>query len=125
MPIKILLADDSRIMRKAIKSFLDNQPEILIVGEAETFDEAIAKSQELRPDVIVLDVHLTEGCIEFTQWKSALDGTKVLAITLGVDDTETRELAKGMKADKLVDKMNLSDELIPAILELSAEPRPS
>ena len=49
-----------------------------------------------------------------------LNGAKVLALTLGVDDlTENLDLSNSVGAVKLVDKMNLSDQLIPAILELA------
>ena len=59
------------------------------------------------------DVHLPE----IQHLKSALNGSKTLAITLGTDD-EARALADDIEVEILLDKLNLTDELIPAILAL-------
>jgi DNA-binding NarL/FixJ family response regulator len=49
-------------MRKAINSFLEDRSDILLVGEAENFDEAVVKAKQLRADVKVFDLHLCEKC---------------------------------------------------------------
>jgi chemotaxis response regulator CheB len=54
MSVRVLIADDSRVMRKALRSFLESQTEILLVAEADTLPEAIRQSEQLHPDVIVL-----------------------------------------------------------------------
>jgi two-component system, chemotaxis family, protein-glutamate methylesterase/glutaminase len=118
MLIKVLLADDSEIMRNAIRSLLSKREDIAVVGEASNIRETIQKTAELHPDLIIFDVHLVGGDrIPLTGAKSLLNGAKVLAISLRADD-ETRELAASVGAVKLLDKMYLSDRLIPAILEL-------
>jgi chemotaxis response regulator CheB len=114
--VKVLLADDSKVMRQAVKSFLENRPEILLVGEAETFAEAVQKTELLQPDVVVLDLHLPESDAPINL-KSALHGSNTLAITFGVDD-EARALANRLGIEVLLDKSNLTDELIPSILAL-------
>jgi len=53
-----------------------------------------------------------------TEIKSSLNGAKVLAITFGTEDLE-EELLGVLGAVKLLDKMDLADQLIPAILELA------
>jgi two-component system response regulator DevR len=114
--VKVLLADDSEVMRKAIKSFLEERPEILLVGEAETFAEAVQKIELLHPDVVVLDLHLPKSDAPINL-KFALNGSNALAITFGVDD-EARALADSLGVEVLLDKVNLTDELIPSILAL-------
>ena len=54
-----------------------------------------------------------------TEARTLLNGAKVLAITLGVDDLDDldQQLLNSIGAVKLLDKMNLADQLIPAILE--------
>lgn len=118
MCVKVLLADDAEIMRKAIRKLLSDREDIAVVGEASNIREATQKTAELHPDLIVFDVHLAdESRIRQTDVKSLLNGAKVLAITFGTDE-QTVELAESVGAIKLLDKMDLSDQLIPAILEL-------
>jgi CheY-like chemotaxis protein len=75
--------------------------DILLVGEAENLNEAVAKAKQMRPDVVVFDVHLSEGC-EQVRWSSIFGG---------------------IGGESFIDKMNLTEELIPAILGLS-KPQP-
>ncbi len=121
MCVNVFLADDSEIMRKAIRRLLSDREDIAVVGEASNFRETIEKTALLHPDVIILDLHMPErNLVTPAKVKSLLNGAKVLAITLGVDDlTENLDLSNSVGAVKLVDKMNLSDQLIPAILELA------
>jgi len=113
MCIRVLLADDAEVMRKAIRRLLSECEDISLVGEAATFAETVQKAKELLPDEIVLDLRMTEGenlCL--------LAGTKLLAMSIANDD-EAKALAEDIGAAKFLDKVNLSQELIPAILELS------
>ena len=54
--IRVLVADDQAIVRKGICALLATEPGIQVVGEAETGREAIAASQQLRPDVVLMDL---------------------------------------------------------------------
>ena len=121
MCVNVFLADDSEIMRKAIRRLLSDREDIAVVGEAANIRETIEMTALLHPDVIILDLHMPDrNLVTPTKVKSLLNGAKVLAITLGVDDlTENLDLSNSVGAVKLVDKMNLSHQLIPAILELA------
>ena len=78
MCVKVFLADDAEIMRKAIRSLLSKREDIAVVGEASNFRETIQKTAELHPDLIVLDAHLAdENRIAPTEVKSLLNGAKV------------------------------------------------
>src|SRR6266446_5509970 len=119
MRVRVFLADDSEVMRKAIGRLLSGREDIAVVGEASNIRETIQKTAELHPDLIILDVNMPEkDCIAPTKLKGLLNGTKILAITLGADEVE-EELLHGVGAAKLLDKMDLADQLIPAILELA------
>jgi len=54
--IRLLVADDHAIMRDGIRALVGLHEDIEIVGEAATGQEAIAKAQELMPDVIIMDI---------------------------------------------------------------------
>jgi DNA-binding NarL/FixJ family response regulator len=53
---KVLLVDDSAIMRKAVRPLFDSHPKFVVCGEAEHGREAVEKAPSLRPDLIVLDL---------------------------------------------------------------------
>ena len=59
--IRVLVADDSPTVRRAVKAQIDHEPSIELVGEAETADEALHKVRTLAPDNLLLDIQLKEG----------------------------------------------------------------
>jgi DNA-binding NarL/FixJ family response regulator len=58
MPIKVLIADDHAFYREGVRAFLSNAPDVEVVGEASNGDEAIAKTKELEPNVILMDLKM-------------------------------------------------------------------
>jgi len=120
MCVKVFLADDADVMRKAIRSLLSNREDISVVGEASNFLETVKKTSELHPDLIILDLNMPDRShIAPSESKRLLNGAKVLAITLGTENLD--ELLDSVGAVRLLDKAELSNELIPAILELAPE----
>jgi DNA-binding NarL/FixJ family response regulator len=119
MCVKVFLADDAAVMRKAIRSLLSDREDISVVGEASNFLETIQKTTELYPDLIILDLNMLDrNHIAPSEAKRLLNGAKVLAITLGTEDFN-EELLDSVGAVRLLDKAELANELIPAILELA------
>ena len=116
MPITVLLADDTEVIRRAISSLLTPHPAVQIVGEASDFAQTIQMANDLKPQVIVMDLHMSKhDCDPDRDLRPRLNrGSKLLAISLS-NDEEAEELAASLGAVRLVDKMNLYDELIPAI----------
>ena len=119
MSIKVLLADDSEIVRRAIRSVLATQPEIKLVGEAANFAQAIQMANALTPHVIVMDLHMPdENRIDSLNLKSKLNrGARTLAISVWTD-REAQALAQMLGAVTLLDKAELGSTLIPAIVQL-------
>ena len=113
MCVRVFLAEDAEVMRKAIRHLLSGCKDITVVGEAATLSEAIQKTEELRPDAIIFDLHMADGANQHL-----FDGTKLLAMSFANDD-EAAALAYKIGAAKLLDKLELSNELIPAILVLA------
>ena len=58
--IKVLVVDDSTVMRKLISDILKNDPQIEVIDTAKTGKEAIEKAKNLKPDVITLDIEMPE-----------------------------------------------------------------
>ena len=119
MPIKVLLADDSEIVRRGIRALLRSQPEIELVGEASDFRQTIRMMKELKPQVIVLDLHMPDGTeAMLLDVKSHLNhDSRVLAMSVA-NDPETKSLAESLGTFPLLDKMELGDKLIPTIIQL-------
>jgi DNA-binding NarL/FixJ family response regulator len=60
-PIKVFLLDDHEVVRRGVAALLEAESDIVVVGEADTADHALARIPALRPDVAVLDVRLPDG----------------------------------------------------------------
>jgi DNA-binding NarL/FixJ family response regulator len=121
MPIRVLLADDSDLVRRAIRRLLTDQPGISLVGEATDFAQAVQLSKDLQPNVLILDLHMSDGNkIGSAEFKSELDrdATRVIAISAW-NDEQTQALAQSYGAVKLLDKVDMASLLIPAIREIA------
>ncbi|GCB44065.1 response regulator transcription factor [Streptomyces sp. NL15-2K] len=60
-PIRVFLLDDHEVVRRGVHDLLDDEPDITVVGEAGTVEQALVRVPALRPDVAVLDVRLPDG----------------------------------------------------------------
>jgi DNA-binding NarL/FixJ family response regulator len=118
MSIKVLLADDSEIVRRAIRLILRGQPEIELIGEAADYAQAIQLMTALNPEVILLDLRMP-GKTETTAFdvKSHLHDSRLLAISFYNDEC-ARILAENLGAAGFLDKAEIGLKLIPTIMEL-------
>ncbi|MFJ4621620.1 response regulator [Streptomyces sp. NPDC088812] len=60
-PIRVFLLDDHEVVRRGVHDLLDDEPDITVVGEAGTVEQALVRVPALRPQVAVLDVRLPDG----------------------------------------------------------------
>lgn len=82
-PIRVLVADDHAILRDGIRSLLERQPDILVVGEASNGHEAVNQALALAPDVVLMDLAMPvmDGLEATRQLRKLLPEIKVLILT--------------------------------------------
>jgi len=114
---RILIADDSQIVRGIIRSFLERKPNIEICGETADGRQTIDAALILQPDVLILDVLMPEfnGIEVASILKKSLPNTKTILFTVYGDFIKSLALAAG--ANVIVSK---SDGLSPLLLALES-----
>jgi DNA-binding NarL/FixJ family response regulator len=117
----VVLADDHAVVRKGIREFLEEDPEIAIVAEASNGREALKLAVELRPDVAVLDIQMPEMTgIEATRGiKESAPGVRVLILTAYEDDPYIFALLRA-GADGYLLKNADPDDLVRAVKATAA-----
>jgi DNA-binding NarL/FixJ family response regulator len=87
-PLRVMLVDDHEIVRDGIRAMLDAEDDIVVTSEAGSVRDAVDEAARTRPDVIVMDVRLSDGSgIEATrEIRAARPETKVLMLTSFADD---------------------------------------
>jgi DNA-binding NarL/FixJ family response regulator len=85
--IRILLADDHKIVREGLRTLIEKQPGLEVVGEANSGRMALKLALELKPDVVIMDITMPDlNGIEATrQIHSEIPGVKVIALSMHSD----------------------------------------
>lgn len=94
--IRVLLADDQLLFRKGVRSLLEEEPSIEVVGEASNGLEAVEQTLAKQPDVVLMDINMPVcGGVEATrQIKAKRPATKVVALTVSDEDDDLFEAIK-------------------------------
>jgi two-component system, NarL family, response regulator NreC len=116
MTIKIVLADDHGVLRAGLRSLLNAEPDLEVVGEAADGQEALRQVQKLRPDVVLLDINMPGlSGIEVTETlKKTQPEIAVLILTVHEDETLLQEAIRVGAAGYII-KRAAESELINAI----------
>src|SRR4030065_2976473 len=82
--VKVLLVDDNEVVREGLKSILEPQVDIDVIGEAVDGLDAVTKAEKLNPDVILMDAHMPgiDGTEPTRRIKRSLPDVKVLFLTV-------------------------------------------
>ncbi len=122
-PIRILLVDDHLVFRAGVRALLGKQHDLVVVGEAGTPDEAVARATAARPDVVLMDLALPGqggGGLGATRRIVGLGfGAKVLVITALPREQELLEALES-GACGFVEKMAPAEDLTLAIRTVAA-----
>lgn len=119
--IRILLVDDQRLMREGLRTLLELEEDLLVAGEAETGEEALARYAEVLPDVVLMDVRMPgmDGVEATRRLCTTWPGARVIILTTFDDDEYVFE---GLRAGALgyLLKAISGDELAAAVRTVAA-----
>lgn len=121
MNIRVLIADDHKIMLAGLRSLLEKQTDLEVVAEAENGRKAVQLAQETRPDVVVMDVSMPDlnGIEATTQIIESVPATRVIALSMHSDKRFVMGMLRAGAAGYLL-KDCASQELANAIHQVAA-----
>jgi DNA-binding NarL/FixJ family response regulator len=115
-PLRIALVDDHELVRQGLRRLLEDHQDICVIGEAKDGLEAIAMAQELKPDIIIMDVNMPRmNGIEATR-QIVLDQPGVIVIGLSfASDPSVQTAIKNAGAIVCLNKERAAEEIYRAI----------
>jgi two-component system, NarL family, response regulator NreC len=120
-PIRVALCDDHGVVRSGLRHILDDEADIVVVGDAATAEDAVAVAGAEHPDVFVMDLGLpgTSGIIATRQVREASPSTAVLILTVHDDVGYLRKAFDAGASGYLV-KEAADVELVQAVRTVAA-----
>jgi len=119
--MRIVLAEENRMVREGLRSLLNQQPGIEVIGEAEDGHHAVRLTLELAPDVIIMEVDMPNlnGIEAARQISAAKSSAKIIALTMQGDRHVVAEMLKVGAAGYLL-KDSAFEDLITAVYAVTA-----
>ena len=115
-PISVLLVDDNVTFLRIATRFLEVQDSLVVVGAVHIGEEAVAQIQDLRPDIVLVDVSVSNGhgLEVISRLRAVQPGVGIIALAL-VDTDGFWQAALQAGADDFIPKFAMSTNLLPAI----------
>ena len=119
--IRVLIADDHAVVRRGLRTFLDLQEDIDVVGEAEDGEEAIAEAGRSRPDIVLLDLVMPrlDGVAAIRGIRECSPSSRVIVLTSFLDDDKLLPAVRAGAAAYLLKDVQ-PQELVGAIRTVQA-----
>ena len=118
---RVLVVDDDYLILEVLTRLLNDYPDVEVVGQAVTGDEAISRAESLQPHIVIMDIRMPkmDGITAAREIKSKCPQVQIIGLT---------ELGQGYHAEAMLkagalavyQKSNALDELYPAIRRITA-----
>ncbi|MER5921477.1 response regulator transcription factor [Streptomyces mirabilis] len=121
MPVRVVLADDQQLIRTALRMVIADIEDIEVVGEAADGEEAVTRTEELRPDVVVMDIRMpgVDGIEATRRITTGAGESRIVVLTTFDDDDYVYGALRAGASGFLVKDMAL-DDIIGAIRVVAA-----
>ncbi len=121
MTIKIVLADDHKIMREGMRSMLEQEEGLEVVSDAENGREAFEIAKELNPDIIIMDINMPDmnGTEATRKIRKSCGRTKIIALSMHSDKFIVMEMLKAGASGYLLKDCS-GQEIVSAIRAVHA-----
>jgi DNA-binding NarL/FixJ family response regulator len=118
--LRIMIVDDHDLMRRGIKGLLQSHPNWEICGEAQTGREAVTKAEQLKPDIVILDISMPDlnGVEAAKRIRKASPNTEVLILSAHYSDQLIREIVEAGARGYIV-KSDSDRDLVIAVETLA------
>ena len=120
-PLRVVIADDHRLMLAGLRAALQRAPEIDLVGEAQTGKAAVAVASKTRPDVVLLDLRMPEGdgLWALREIQRVVPGTKVIVLSMFDDHQHVSQAINDGATGYIVKTIDPDD--LPAAIRQTVE----
>jgi DNA-binding NarL/FixJ family response regulator len=117
-PIKVLLADDDELFLESLRTLIDRQPELAVVASARNGLEAIELTEELKPDAVVVDLHmpLLDGVSALVRMRRDHPNICLIVLT-GDADPRLHRAALDAGADAVLEKHEMARALVDRLAQ--------
>ena len=114
--IKLLLVDDQPIVRQGLRMRLMLEPDITVVGEASSGEQALVLVESLAPDIVLMDVEMPamDGIAATAAMRTSTSQSAVVMLSIH-DDVQTRARARAAGAAAFVEKSGTLEVLLATI----------
>lgn len=121
MPIRVVLADDQQLIRTALRMVIADIEDVEVVGEAADGEEAVTRTEELRPDVVVMDIRMpgVDGIEATRRITTGAGESRIVVLTTFDDDDYVYGALRAGASGFLVKDMAM-DDIIGAIRVVAA-----
>jgi DNA-binding NarL/FixJ family response regulator len=119
MAVTVLIVDDNAQFRALLREIVAAEPDLHVVDEAADGAEAIHLAQDLRPDILLLDLGMPRvNGLEVLRWsKAERPARQVIIVTVHTEDAY-RQAAEASGADAFLLKKTLGTDLLPTLQRL-------
>jgi DNA-binding NarL/FixJ family response regulator len=118
-PIRIIVADDHALFRQALRTVLEDEPDLELVAEAGDGEEAVRLAEEFVPDVVLMDVRMPKlaGIEAARRLKETLPSTKIVMLTVSDEEEDLFDAIKAGASGYLLKEIN-PDEVARAVRQI-------